>query len=251
MKNSSTTDTTLDIVSLTDSLNRSKLLTHYDVEVASEFLNLPKLSCCHVFVAPDPENIDKSIWLQAQPAFINFLAQDGAIAELTTSVRFLWNRTHLFFYVEVEEQDQNDVLIDNECVWNGNNIEFLIAPRWHKKPLYDEYEFVFNRSGHYNDMHWFRGSTLEDSLKWNAEGLEIRFFQRLHINPELPGWSFQGRIPFKTFNTPTPGTGDNWRIGLFRKHYIKHRFSFLAWSPPLNNPPRFHTPERFGTLLFQ
>ena len=194
--------------------------------------------------------IDAELWAQADEAAFNFQGDTGAAAGPRTFVRFLRQDQELWFYVEAECQPGQAEENDHETVWAGSNVEFLIAPRWHVEPFADEYEFLFNSDGGYADLHWTKGLTVEQALAWEAEGLEWRTLEQLTFHRNMQGWALVGRVPFKALGASSPGPGDYWGLGLFRKHVRADEVQLLAWSPPLTDPPKFHTPTRFGMLIF-
>jgi len=196
------------------------------------------------------DEIDAALWSSAEEIGFNLYARDGINKGPVTFVRFLWTRGYLNFYVEVEQSHQSFKL-NFDRVWLGDNVEFLIAPRWFTTPFYDEYEFLFNSMNGYTDLHWTSNRTMEDALNWNAKGIELKFYKQLELHKNISGWAVQGRIPFSSFNMKPPKQNDYWGLGLFRKHYINDTNELLlAWSPPLTDPPKFHTPTRFGMLIF-
>jgi hypothetical protein len=196
------------------------------------------------------DKVDTALWNSAEEVCINLCAKDGVNKGPVTFARFLWTRDHLHFYVEVE-QSHPSLKLDFDRVWLGDNIEFLIAPRWFATPFYDEYEFLFNSKGGYTDLHWTNNRTLEEALSWNVKGIELEFHGQLTLHKDISGWAVQGKIPFSSFGTRHPRQNDYWGLGLFRKHYIDDANELLlAWSPPLMDPPKFHTPTRFGAIIF-
>ena len=191
-----------------------------------------------------------SLWSSAEEVCFNLCAKDGTNKGPITFVRFLWSKDFLHFYVEVE-QPHPSFKLNCDRVWLGDNVEFLIAPRWFAASFYDEYEFLFNSMDGYTDLHWTNNRTLEDALNWHTKGIELKFYRQLTLHKNISGWAVQGKIPFSSFDMKPPKQNDYWGMGLFRKHYIDDTNELLlAWSPPLTNPPKFHTPTRFGMLIF-
>ena len=66
------------------------------------------------------------------------------------------------------------------------------------------------------------------------------------IDESAKVWRVEVRIPWSALGGDRPLTGDSWRANFFR-HDREHHAG-LAFSPTLRGS--FHTPERFGWLVF-
>ncbi|MCF6239632.1 MAG: hypothetical protein L3J79_12675 [Candidatus Marinimicrobia bacterium] len=193
---------------------------------------------------------DIDAWCQANEVTIHRRCIDGGEEGPKTYVRFLWTKTHLIFHVEVERRLSDPHQDHNEELWHGNNIEFLIAPRWHATPLKDEYEFLFNSSGRNNTLHWTTGLSLQQSLAWTPSELKWAV-KPLVFHTDMPGWAFEGKISFSAFDINMPNNEDYWGLGLYRKNLsADSTIELLAWSPTLTDPVLFHIPDKFGALVF-
>jgi hypothetical protein len=210
-----------------------------------------KLECRYVQETPSWDQLNLLQWSQVSPAVFDRNPTTAVSDGPKTSVRFLWSETHLMFCVTVDQDETTILQNDNDKLWMGSNIEFLISPRWIDKPFYDEYEFLFNASGGYNDLYWYDGASLDLAFDWNAAHLQWKRVEKSSLGDNSPGWAFVGMVPFDTFDIGAPKPGEYWGLGLFRKDVRQDSTSSLyAWSPPLNNPPKFHEPSRFGMLVF-
>lgn len=196
------------------------------------------------------DGLEPKLWQDALEVRFNTKANDGVKEGPLTFIRFAWTDELLFFYVEVE-QVEKEFFVDNDKVWVGNNIEFLISPRWYDRAFYDEYEFLFNSQQACNSLYWTQECTLTEALSRPCGQIEWKTRPGLFYHKELKGWSLMGKVPFSDFETQTPLPGDYWGLGLFRKSFNQNGTVLLqAWSPPLNDPPKFHTPTCFGMLVF-
>lgn len=63
------------------------------------------------------------------------------------------------------------------------------------------------------------------------------------------GWDVAWAIPFASLGAPAPQPGARWRANFFRIDRANGG-EFSAWSPTFADPPDFHVPGRFGTLVF-
>ena len=193
---------------------------------------------------------DVDAWHKANEVTIHRRCIDGVETAPVTYLRLLWTKTYLVFHVEVEHRESDTQCDHNKELWHGNNIEFLIAPRWYSTPRKDEYEFLFNSSGGFNTLHWTTGLSLQQALAWMPSGIEWAV-KPLVFHKETPGWTFEGKIPFSAFKVATPETGECWGLGLFRKNVLTDStIQLLAWSPMFTDPVNFHTPSKFGAIMF-
>jgi len=188
-------------------------------------------------------------WGLTEEASFNYDAGTGDPRGPRTYARFCWDDSHLRFYMEVEDDDSIGSVNRNDVVWLGNNIEIILSPHWPAEPKLDEYEFLFNSTHGHACLYW-SGPSLEEALRWECRGLEWRLRSPLAFHPEAAGWSLEGRVPFVEFGVARPQLGHYWGLGLFRRHQLDGAPLLLAWSPPLTDPVRFHTPSRFGMLTF-
>ncbi len=199
----------------------------------------------------DNNEVNLEFWKSKPEIAFDNRASDGKKSGLFTFVRFAWTENNLYFYVEVQDNSCDSENINRKQLWKGNNVEFIFTPKWYSEPFYNEYEFLFNCFGDYIDLHWLKGSSLNESLEWEAEGMEINFFDELVFHNSYDGWCFEGKLPFATLKISTPQNGEHWGMGLFRCHQLKEDFKdYLAWSPPLNDPVKFHKPSSYGKIIF-
>lgn len=209
------------------------------------------LECRYVPGTPSCDQLASLQWSQVPTAAFDLNPVTAVSDGPMTSVRFLWSETHLLFCVTVDQDEATVLQNDNDKLWIGSNVEFLISPRWFDEPFYDEYEFLFNATGGYNDLRWEKGLSLDQAFDWGATQLQWKLVEKTLLGDESPGWAFVGRVPFCTFDIDTPKANQYWGLGLFRKDVRQDSTTSLyAWSPPLNNPPKFHSSSRFGMLVF-
>jgi len=63
------------------------------------------------------------------------------------------------------------------------------------------------------------------------------------------GWDVEWAIPFASLGATPPTTGGLWRANFYRIDRANGG-AFSAWSPTGADPPDFHVPARFGSLVF-
>ncbi len=70
------------------------------------------------------------------------------------------------------------------------------------------------------------------------------------VNKDTNEWTALIKIPFDPKTLPAPKPGDKWRVNFFRTEGKGESRLYMAWSPTGTEKPKFHVPEKFGTILF-
>lgn len=94
-----------------------------------------------------------------------------------------------------------------------------------------------------------RRATMRVDRDWRCAGWE----RAVRLCADEAGrhawWCAEWAIPFAALGAPPPAPGTRWRANFFRIDR-EDGGQFSAWSPTLVDPPDFHRPDRFGSLLF-
>ncbi len=171
-------------------------------------------------------------WMDAQSR--DFLARP----KVATKVKVLWSDNHLYLGYECPfeklstfepprfdkerlglwDRDVVEAFIESTP---GEYTEFEVAPTNEKLDL-----ILF---GEKRDFDWSSG-----------------FESAVDVDHEAKVWTCEMKIPLKVLGKSKPERGTRWRINLYRCD--KAQNAYLAWSPTLTGT--FHTPSRFGSLLF-
>lgn len=61
-------------------------------------------------------------------------------------------------------------------------------------------------------------------------------------------WTTEIAIPFSVLGAQTPEKGAKWAINLTRNRAIGEQIEYITWAVPYGG---FHSPDRFGTIVFQ
>ncbi|MCD9024038.1 carbohydrate-binding family 9-like protein [Cohnella silvisoli] len=185
-------------------------------------------------------NYEDSVW-EGLPAAELVDVNTGGPVQEETKVKVCWDESAL--YVRFECKD--DYVVS----------KFLN----HDDPLYEEdvVEVFIDEAGegsHYIELELSPFNVLFDAkidndgenyivhTDWHAEGIQTNVVSdgKLAI--------YDLRIPFDLFQKK-PAIGTAWRINFYRidddRSGVRH---FQAWSPTWNGD--YHTPSRFGTLVF-
>lgn len=115
-------------------------------------------------------------------------------------------------------------------IWQDDCIEVFINTRNGQETYC---QFIVNSLGAQFD------SDAKQGKAWNGE-----WKARTSLGGK--SWSVELAIPFSTLDAH-PEKGDLWRFNLCREHYAGNIIEMSAWS---NTGDTFHTPDRFGYLIF-
>ena len=239
-----------DMPALTPPIGTARVIAS-EKSSAIPVVEIPVIKCRRINGAEKPDS--SQFWEDADAVKFNFSCKTGGQEGPETSVRFLWDAATLYYSVDVQEDSEQYTQYNNpHQIWKGNNIELIISPRWTNLPFHDEYEFLFNSSGHVKPLHWNGIRDINMAMRWQPQNLKCHFSNKPVFARHRYGWSFYGEIPIQALRVETLNTGDAWRLGLYRRH-ITHdqRHLLLAWSPTVTDPPQFHIPAKYGMLLFE
>lgn len=102
----------------------------------------------------------------------------------------------------------------------------------------------------YTEFEWApTGESLDLKLELPSKdfGWTANAQSAVTIDEDAKVWRVEVRIPLAAICETLPKSGTRWRLNLFR-HDRAHKAG-LAFSPTLTRT--FHTPERFGWLVFE
>lgn len=191
------------------------------------------------------------VWKQAV-AIRDFLTASTKIpAQLQTTTRFLYDKTHLYLQFVVDEpllraadmrmdelftrateRDQtapHETLMDDSCM-------FMLQPK-KDGPVY---EWTTNTLGTLLDAQMDADNLWETrDVKWNAEGAVSK------VERKEGEWIWEMKIPFVALGVPTPQPGESWNVSLIR--HSPSRKELSAWNPIGHGA---HSSEAWGELRF-
>ena len=94
-------------------------------------------------------------------------------------------------------------------------------------------------------------STMRADVSWECEGLRAGVRRLVEAGGRV-SLDTVIRIPFAGLGRTVPSSGDTWRGNFFRiDRHPSENDEFSAWRPTMKQPPDFHVPSVFGTLVFQ
>ena len=172
-------------------------------------------------------------------------AQGKVRPELSTRVRALWSDRFLYLGYECPftaltdygESKPGERIQSPSALWDRDVVEFFVAPDPKRLDRYTEYEWAPN--GEALDLRIRKPDfdfAWSSSMEWKVQ-----------VDRERHVWICEVRIPMGALAEALPTDGIRWKANLYRIDRAQR--AFLASNPTLNGS--FHTPERFGWLVFR
>ncbi len=190
-------------------------------------------------------HLDEVEWGGATAFPLEQQAGDGVVRpELSTTCRALWSERFLYLSFECPYTALTDYgpaqpgerIAKSEALWDRDVVEFFCAPDPGRLTHYTEYEWAPN-----NEALDLRIRRPEFDFKWSS-----RMEWQVRVDATRRVWVCETRIPLESLADQRPEPGTRWRANLYRIDRANR--AFLASNPVLSGS--FHTPERFGWLVF-
>lgn len=200
--------------------------------------------------------VDEKAWEQSVAAGPFQFPWWKSGAKEPTEARLLWDDTYLYVacicsdeFITARTRDRDGPVAQDDC------FEIMVAPRADRGDVY--FNIEWNVIGGILDNFRPHGPRQPRAPKWDAQEVKIagRFQGTLNDDTDRDqSWTVEVAIPFVNFrdyalHTP-PRPGDVWRVNLNR-HGGMTNVQYSQWSPGDTPTPSFHTPHRFGRLIFQ
>ena len=199
--------------------------------------------------------IDEAAWFAA-PHFSDFTFtwwKEGKKEQ--TRAKMLWDDENLYVavvcqdaHITARHTERDGKIPEDDCV------EVMIAPNADTPNIYFNVEF--NLLGGILDNFRPNGPDKPRAPKWDAEGVQIAGSYVGTLNDDSDTdqyWIVELAIPLKNFSKvakeipPRPGTVMNLNLN---RHGGKTNFQYSQWSRVDTDVPAFHTPHRFGKVIF-
>lgn len=179
----------------------------------------------------------------------------GGPTQSTGKFALLWDSQNLYLGYDFEDLNILSTITTRDArLWIQDVAEIFITP-FESERVY--YEFQFSPLKNWRDvvvLHRGLEHRINPLSEWNASvRLQVRVKGTLQNNQDRDqGWALEAAIPFEDLwlapNIP-PKPGDTWHMNVFRIDYGLEMAELSAWIPTLG--PSFHTPSRFGVLVFR
>ncbi|MDB5386765.1 MAG: carbohydrate-binding family 9-like protein [Planctomycetaceae bacterium] len=169
--------------------------------------------------------------------------------------KLLWDAECLYVghicedaHITAQHREHDGKIPEDDC------FEVIFAPDPSKPEVYFNVEW--NVVGGYLDNFRPAGPKQPRAKVWDAEGVRIAGTTIGTLNDDSDTdtlWMVEVAIPLKNFANNMPHTpphpGDTWNLNLNR-HGGKTNMQYSQWSPADTLLPNFHTPHRFGKVVF-
>lgn len=180
------------------------------------------------------------------PPFI--LADGSGPARDQTSVRLAYDDEALYVRFDCDDRDiWGEATARDSKIFDEEVVELFIAPGV-DTPV-DYYEFEVSPLGTLLDLNLHSPDgdrrTMQGNFGWDCPGLRWRA-ERYDADNH---WRAYLVVPWRSIGAPTqlPTT---WRANFYRIERPRGAApEFSAWSPTMSDPPDYHRPAYFGTLL--
>ena len=201
---------------------------------------------------------DEKAWSRAQTIdkfSLPWLGADSRPAKTRTAARLLWDRTHLYFFAEMEDADLfGEIKEQDGMLWHNDVFELLFKPARDKSGYYD---FQVNAANARLDM--FLPNRAEENYDRYKSAFPFQMESAVVLGGTLDdredqdkGWSVEGRIPWRDF-LPTggrPAVDETWQFALCRYDYaLQWPDPEISTCAPLTKP-KFHWYEDYAPLRF-
>ena len=189
--------------------------------------------------------LDPASWLRV-PRLALRRAGDGSVPTQATVVRLAHDDDALLVRFDCDDRDIWATHTHRDApLWEEEVIELFVAPGADDPASYLELEV--NPLGTIFDARvanpYGRRDTMSVDTSWDAAGLFVEVDR-----PSPRSWRVQLAIPWRDLCDGVPPRV--WRANFFRIERPRDGDAeFSCWSPTLTQPPDFHKPAFFGTLV--
>ncbi len=202
-------------------------------------------------------HLTEGIWSRLAPLDDFRLADGRGIPQLPTEVKACWDERNLYLAIICIDTDIWGTMRQRDDPIYEEEVAEAFLCSGHDLTRYFEFEF----SPH-NVVFDARIECLENGdrrfmkaeLAWNCVGLRsaVQVVGTVDDNRDVDDkWTVEVALPFTEIgrNGRAPAPGERWRANFYRIDRAGEG-EFSCWSPTLADPPNFHVPARFGSLLF-
>lgn len=169
--------------------------------------------------------------------------------------RLLWDAENLYVghicedsYISAIHPEHDGRIPEDDC------FEIIFAPDPARPEVY--FNIEWNVIGGYVDNFRPDGPTKPRAKVWDADGVRIAgtFEGTLNDDSDIDTmWAVEVAVPLKNFEKFMPDcpprSGSHWNLN-FNRHGGRTDPQYSQWSRADTAVPSFHTPHRFGRVIF-
>ena len=204
-------------------------------------LNIP------VFVIPLPEvcipktttainidgSLDENAWSSAAKVELKYTNQ-GVAVPIKTTAHITYDDTNIYLAFESFEPNLSKIkaVVDKRDgpTFYDDSVEVFADPTDKRR---EYYHLSTNTLGTQFDQKVFNPSWNGDWKTASKMGDGV--------------WYTEIAIPFSALGAKSPTTGDKWALNLTRNRTTTGAIEYINWAVPYGS---FHSPDRFGTIVF-
>jgi sialate O-acetylesterase len=173
-------------------------------------------------------------------------ARTGAPMPHDTSFRAVYDSQALHLFVTAHEPDMKRLVAKvterDGPVWKDDSLEVYLLPGSDLNGRY--YHLVSNAEGAQYDGMGGPGCGAFGDPKWNGEWQAI-------ARKDAESYTVEFVIPYKALGVSAPAPGTTWVLNICRNRHPRgpgEKLELSSWSQTAGV---YHTPSRFGVLLFR
>ena len=179
-------------------------------------------------------NLDDAAWDSAAKVRLSY-TNEGEPAPVGTTAMLTWDESNFYVAFECEEPHVDRIKADVENrdgpTFYDDSVEVFVDPTRSGR---DYFHFSTNTLGAQFDQRVFNAG-------WNGEWQSA-------VNVDKRMWTAEIAIPFATLGVGAPASGSQWGLNLTRNRTTSGGVEYLTWAVPYGS---FHSPDRFGTAVFE
>jgi hypothetical protein len=220
-------------------------------------LTLPSYT---VFRAGGPVRVDGKLdepaWFAAPSAELREFPWHQSGTKESTVVKLLWDDDNLYVgvvardaHITARHTQRDGRIAEDDC------FEIMLAPDPDRPNVY--FNLEWNVIGGLVDNFRPNGPNKFRAPKWDAEGVRIAGVFEGSLNDDTDTdshWVVEVAIPFRNFAAQArsipPRAGSHWNAN-FNRHGGDTNPQYAQWSAGDTPKPSFHTPHRFGRIVFE
>ncbi|MHB9038696.1 MAG: family 10 glycosylhydrolase [Armatimonadota bacterium] len=179
-------------------------------------------------------NLNDIAWQAAAKVQLSY-TNTGDVAPVETTAMLTYDDTNLYVAFQAAEQNMGKlkaaVTKRDGPTFYDDSVEVFVDPTNRRRTYY---HLSTNTLSTRFDQRVF-------DAQWNSEW-------QAAAHTGANGYTVEMAIPFSTLGASSPTPGTKWALNLTRNRTTSGAMEYLAWAVPYGS---FHSPDRFGTAVFE